>query len=125
MENVARILVGLIAAFMLVSGLGFWFHTDTMNKIFALSTLNDLGFASIRADFASFFLAIGLFAGIAAWKRDPHFAASAATLFILALIGRVISLGFEGKVAGGVPPMLLEASSAAILLWARQIWQTS
>lgn len=123
METLARGLVGIIAVIMLVYGLGFWFQTGMMNDRFALSTASDLGFASIRADFAAFFLAVALFAAYAAWKRDGQAALGAATLFILAFIGRSISLGFEGPVAGGVPPMIFEAGSAAILLWARGMWQ--
>lgn len=125
MEQVVRILVGLIALFMLVQGLGFWFRIDLMNGLFALSTLNDLGYASIRADFGGFFLGVALFSGYAAWHRDGHFALSAAILFIIAFVGRAISLGFEGPVTGGVPPMIFESVSAAVLLWARHIWQSA
>lgn len=124
MDTIARILVGLIAAFMLVQGFGFWFQIETMNGLFALSTLNDLGFASIRADFGGFFLAVGLFSAYAAWNRVGHWALAAALLFIIAIIGRTISLGFDGLVPGAIPPMIFEGVSAAILLWARNLWQT-
>jgi Domain of unknown function (DUF4345) len=123
MDTLVRILIGVIAAIMLVQGLGFWFRIDVMNGLFALSTLNDLGFASIRADFAGFFLAVGLFCAYAAWKRHRQSALGAAILFIIAFVGRVISLAFEGAVAGGIPPMAFESLSAAILLWARSSWQ--
>ena len=120
---VLRILVALIAVVMLVHGLGFWFRIDMMNGLFALATQNDLGFASIRADFGGFFLAVGLFSAYAAWRQDGQAALGAAMLFIIAFIGRVISLGFEGPVAGGVPPMMFEAVSAVILLLARGRWR--
>lgn len=122
MDMVLRCVIGLLAAFMLVYGLGFWFQTDMMNARFALATQNDLGFASIRADFASFFLSVGLFAGYAAWKRSSCAALAAATLLGLAFVGRAISLLFEGPVAGGVPPMTFEAVATAILLFARSRW---
>jgi len=125
MDTIARVLIGLIAAIMLVHGLRFWFQIDVMNGLFALSTVNDLGFASIRADFGSLFLSVGVFAAVAAWTRSRQAALGAATLFIIAFLGRVISLGFEGPVEGGFPPMIFEAGSAAILLWARSLWQTT
>lgn len=124
MDTGIRILIGLIASFMVVYGLGFWIFTDAMNQRFALATLNDLGFASIRADFAGFFLSVGVFSGIAAWRRCGTAALGAATLFIFAFLGRVISLFVEGPVTGGVQPMAFEAVSATILLWARHVWQT-
>lgn len=122
MKTLARTLIGLIAAIMLVQGLGFWFFTGTMNEMFALSTINDLGFASIRADFGGFFLAVGLFSTYAAWKENGCAALAAATLFIIAITGRFISLGMEGPVDGGVFPMIFEGTSAAILLWGRHLW---
>lgn len=125
MDNLARLLIALIAAMMIVYGLGFWFQIELMNEKFALSTRNDLGFASIRADFTGFFLAVGLFSAYAAWTRSRHWALAAAVMFIIAFIGRVISLGFEGPVTGGVPPMLFEAGAAAVLLWARSLWKSA
>ncbi len=123
MDTAARVVVGLIALIMLLYGLGFWFRTDAMNQQFALATRNDLGFASIRADVAGFFLSVGLFSAVAAWMRCGLAALGAATLFIFAFVGRTISLVVDGPVAGGVPPMVFEAVSATILLWARHLWQ--
>ena len=125
MKQLARALVGLIALIMLAHGWAFWFRIDAMNQLFALSTLNNLGFASIRADFGGFFLAVGLFSGYAAWKYQGQWALAAAILFLIALTGRFISLGLEGPVDGGLAPMLFEGTSAAILLWARSLWQRS
>lgn len=97
-----------------------------MTARFALATLNDLGFASIRADFAGFFLSVGVFSAVAAWKRSGSTALAAATLFLFALLGRgsLFSLVMDGPVTGGVPPMIFEAVSASLLLWARHLWQT-
>lgn len=124
MDTAVRILVALVAAMMIVYGLGFWFQIEMMSNKFALSTQNALGFASIRADFGGFFLAAGLFSAYAAWTRNGHWALAAACLFIIAFVGRVISLAFDGAVAGGVPPMIFEAGAAAVLLWARSLWRT-
>jgi len=124
MDTLARTLIGMIALIMLVYGLGFWFQIEAMNEKFALATLNDLGFASIRADFAGFFLSVGLFSAVAAWMRFGMAALAAATLFILAFLGRVLSLVMDGPVAGGIPPMVFESVSASILLWARYLWRS-
>lgn len=123
METLMRVLIGLIALMMSAYGLGFWFLTDTMNARFALATSNDLGFASIRADFAGFFFSVAVFSAVAAWKRSGEAALAAATLFLFAFVGRVLSLVMEGPVTGGVPPMTFEIVAASLLLWARHLWQ--
>jgi hypothetical protein len=122
MDMAARGLIGLIAAFFLINGLGFWFNQEAQNAMFALATANDLGKASIRADFGGFFLAVGIMSAMAAWKRCRWSAAGAALLLGLALVGRGVSLAMDGAVPGFAPPMIVEAVCVAILLWARKLW---
>ncbi len=119
---IARILVGLMAAFFFAMGLLFWFQLDNQAAGFAIAAVNDLGRASIRADFGSFFLSVGLFCGYASWKRCGAAALAAAVLFGLALLGRLLTIALEGTAPGAVPPMVVEAISVAILLWARRGW---
>ncbi len=120
---VQRILVGLLGLFFFVMGVQFWFALDTQAAQFQIAAVDVLGRASIRADFGSFFLSTGLFCGYAAWKQSGGAAAAAAALLGLALLGRGMTILLEGVAPGAVPPMVVEAVSVAILLWARGGWQ--
>ena len=119
---VARILVGLMAAFFLAMGLLFWFQIDAQTAQFQIKAAGVLGNASIRADFGAFFLSVGIFCGYASWKQSSGAAAAAALLLGLALLGRAMTLILEGSAPGAIPPMVVEAVSVAILLWARNGW---
>ena len=125
-DTVLKVLVGLIALFMAINGLGFWFALDTINPVYALSTTADLGRASIRADFGGFFLAVAAMAGYGLLNRSATAGAGAAVLFIPGLGGRVLTVLLDGGLpAGGGLPMMVEATSAAILLWARNAWSST
>ena len=81
MNIAARALVGLMGLFFLSMGLGFWFSLDDRAAQFAIEASSALGRASIRADFGSFFLTVGVLCGYASWKRCGVAAAGAALLF--------------------------------------------
>ena len=122
---IARILVGLMAAFFFAMGLLFWFQLDAQTAQFQIKAAGLLGNASIRADFGSFFLSVGIFCGYASWKKSGGAAAAAALLFGLALLGRGLTIILEGAAPGAIEPMVVEAVSVAILLWARSGWKTA
>ena len=61
----------------------------------------------------------------AAWKRFALAALAGAVLLYMALVGRVLSLWFDGLVDGGVPPMIFEFVVGSILLLAYNRWKTS
>ena len=119
---VARVLVGLMAAFYFLMGVLFWFQLDTQAANFAVDAVGELGRASIRADFGSFFLSIGIMCAYASWKQYGAAAGAAALLLGLALLGRFVTIILDGVAPGAVQPMVVEAVSVAILLWARKGW---
>lgn len=127
MTLAARILVGVMALFFGAMGLGFWLNLETQAAGFGLQAAVDaanlIGRASVRADFGSFFLTVGLLCAYAAWKRCGSAAVGAALLFGIALLGRLVSVILDGPAPGGTPPMLVEAVSVAVLLWARGVWK--
>ncbi len=119
---IARILVGLVAAFFLFFALGFWFQLDRVMPEFGLATTNILGRASIRADFGGFFWGVGLFSLMAAIRASRNYAFGAMVLLGFALAGRLLSLLFDGAAPGGTVPMVVEAACIAILAWSRRGW---
>lgn len=122
---ITRILVGLMALFFFFMGTQFWFALDAGAAQFHIEAVNALGRASIRADFGAFFFSFSLFCGYAAWKQCGAAALAAAVLFGLALAGRLVTILMEGAAPGAVPPMVIEAVSVAILLWARASWKNA
>lgn len=122
MTTMNRTLVGLIGAFMLTNGLGFWFALDLIAPLYNLSVADPLARAGIRADFGGFFFASGAFATYAAARSNPTAARAAAALFILAITGRFLSVAFDGAAPQGALPMLFEGISAAILLRSAHLW---
>ena len=125
MANVARVLAGLLAAFFIVMGLGFWFRLDQTIASFAVIPDGLLGRASIRADFGGLFFGVGLMSAMAAWRTSRTCALGALLLLAIALTGRLVSLAMDGAAPGGMMPMLVEAAGIAILAWARHVWRAA
>ena len=129
MNMAARVLVGIMALFFGAMGVGFWFSLESQAAGFGLQAAVDaanlIGRASVRADFGSFFLTVGVLCVYAAWKRCGSAAVGAALLFGIALLGRIVSVLLDGPAPGGFMPMGVEAVSVAILLWARSVWKTA
>lgn len=127
MTMVARVLVGIMALFFGAMGAGFWLNLETQAATFglqgAVEASNLIGRVSVRADFGSFFLTIGILCAYAVWKRSGSAAVGAALLFGIALLGRLVSVALDGPAPGGTPPMVIEAVSVAILLWAPSVWK--
>jgi hypothetical protein len=94
MNMVARVLVGIMALFFGAMGAGFWLNLETQAAGFglqgAVEASNLIGRMSVRADFGSFFLTIGILCGYAVWKRSGSAAVGAALLFGIALLGRIV-----------------------------------
>lgn len=122
MNNLSRSLVGMIAASMLVFGLGFWFAFDSITPLFAFTADNPLARAGIRGDIGGLFLILSGLTAYAAVNQSVPAARFAAIMFIVALSGRIMTVLLEGAVPGGLAPMLVEATSAALLLWASYVW---
>lgn len=122
MTMIPRLLVALIAAFFLINALGFWFTIDRMTPLFAIQTDNLLGRASIRADFGGFFFGVGFMSAMAAWRMSRTYAYGAMLLLGFALVGRLLSILFDGPAPGGTLPMIVEAVCIAVLAWARSVW---
>lgn len=124
MKLTTRVLVAGIALFMLTNGLGFWFAYDQISPLYQLALDNPLARAGVRADIGGFFLVVAALTSYAAAKRNPQAALIAAGMFLVAVTGRLISVVFDGAAPQGTLPMLVEATSATILLWSSHVWST-
>lgn len=74
-----------------------------------------MGAANMRADIGGLFLAIGLFALIAALRRDTNWLLATWLLPALALLGRFVSAANDGLSPRTIEPILFEIVVLAIL----------
>lgn len=115
-----RVIVGAIAIFNILIGLGFLIDPAGSALKFFLAPLGTQGMASLRADFTAFFLVAGGFALAGAVRRSAALLLVPVALFGVAIFGRAISLLADGAPATAFPPMAAEAVMIALLLLARR-----
>lgn len=118
MRIVYQALVGLIAAFNLMIGLGFLFRPAELAVKFHLDPLPPEGLATLRADFTGFFVGASLFAMAGAWLARSDLLRVPAVMLALALFGRCISSLADGVGADTVLPMAVEVVMVAVLILA-------
>ena len=111
----SRALVALIGLLSLLSVFQHWFAVETLVDARGIQTIGAIGAANIRADIGGLFLAIGVFAFIAAWKRSTTWLLATWLLPALALLGRFVSLGIDGISPRVIEPMVIEAIVLTIL----------
>ena len=72
----SRILVAIIGLLSLISVYQHWFDVASLADARGIETVGAIGAANIRADVGGLFLAIALFAFVAAWKRSSTWLAA-------------------------------------------------
>lgn len=88
---------------------------------FGLSATGNTGLATLRADMFAFFGIAGLTMIIGAWQRNGDVLLVPAVLFMLALLGRIVSAFADGPGDGMWLAMAVETVSAVILLIASRV----
>lgn len=111
----SRVLVAMIGLLSLVSVYQHWFDIGSLVEARGIETVGAIGAANIRADIGGLFLAIGVFALIAAWKRSSSWLAATWLLPALALTGRFVSLTIDGSSPRVIEPMIVEAVVLTLL----------
>lgn len=123
MAVVMRLLVGLIGLLSVVSAAQHWFNTGAVMAERGIAAASAMGRANIRADIGGIFLAIGVFAIIAAIRQSRDCMAGALILVASALTGRLISLAIDGMAAGFTEPIIIETAVIAIFAAAWRVWR--
>lgn len=111
----SRALVALIGLLSLLSVFQHWFAVETLAEARGIEVAGAIGSANIRADIGGLFLAIAVFAFIAAGKRSATWLLATWLLPALALLGRLVSLGIDGNAPRVIEPILVEAIVLTIL----------
>ncbi len=115
-----RIVIGGVAVFNILIGLGFLIDPAGSALRFFLAPLGTQGMASLRADFTAFFIVGGGFTLYAAWRGIAAPLLVPLALLGIALFGRVVSLIADGTAPTAYPPMVVEAVMIVLLLLARR-----
>jgi hypothetical protein len=117
MTWVARILVGLVAAFFLVWGLRFYFSPDAMAAEFSIAPSGVPGVSTVRGDLGGMFIGVGLLAASGLRRGSHRLLYSAATIIGAVAFGRVVGFAFEGTPVTTIVPFVAELVFVAILLF--------
>ncbi|MGF1454953.1 MAG: hypothetical protein ACFB6R_06195 [Alphaproteobacteria bacterium] len=119
LQLILRVLVGVLGLLGLALAARFWMDPMTAAEGLGLSSLNDLGTATLRADLGAFFGTTGLFCLAAALLNRAALMSAPIALFGLALAGRTYSLLMFGPAEGGMPPMIVEGVTLAFFALGR------
>lgn len=115
MVLVSRLLVALIGLLSLFSVYQHWFDVASLANARGIEAVGTTGNANIRADIGGLFLAISVFAFVAAWKRSTTWLAATWLLPALALLGRLVSLALDGGSSRVYEPIVVEAIILSLL----------
>lgn len=121
LQTILRGLVGLLALFGLLMAIRFWIDPVGPGAQLGVQAINDLGFSTLRADFAAFFAVGALFALAAAWKNDGDLVLPPLGMFALALIARLATGLTHGFSEAVIPPIAIEAVFSALLFAAWRV----
>lgn len=115
MARLMRGLTGLVGVLGILIMLRLWMAPVEVASQLGLMGTGPLGIASLRADIAGFFGAVGIFALMGTIRNDRIWLLTPLLLIGLALLGRFITLGQLGPHATMVPPMVAEAGLLLVL----------
>jgi hypothetical protein len=111
----ARICVALAGLFSLAMGATAFLSPEQLGQTLGVGALTPLGLNSMRADFGSLFLASAIACGLALFARKPDWLLGAMTLYLIAVIGRVIGVAIDGAPADVAQPIIIELVLVAFL----------
>jgi hypothetical protein len=107
--------------FFVILGVGFLLDPAGSGGDFGLTARSAHGLATIRADITAFFVVAGGCMIWGGWARKGDPLLVTAALMLLALLGRVVGLSLDGPYEGYWPPMVVEAVSAVLALFASRV----
>lgn len=112
---VARIGVVLAGLFSLAMGAMAFLDPTQLGAALGINAATPLGLNSIRADLGAFFLASAIACGLALFTRRPNVLWGAMTLYLIAVIGRILGVAIDGAPAGVAQPIIIELVIVAML----------
>ena len=125
MRLLARLLVALVGLASLLGTFQHWLMLGTVANTRGFAAVDAMGRANLRADVGGIFLAIGLFALIAAWQQSARWALTAMLVVCCTLSGRFVSIALDGigQQHGDLLPFFVEGTTLAILGFGWSMWR--
>jgi hypothetical protein len=119
----SRIWVSLIGILSILSVFPHWFRLDGLVAERGVQAIGLIGRANVRADMGGIFLAIGLLALMASYKRNTSLLAATILVPACALVGRCVSIAIDGYESRVLEPIIVEIVVLMLLGFAYRIWK--
>ena len=110
-----RILVGVLGLLSVAMAARIWVDPSAAAAQMGLLVNGPLGQATLRADVAGLFAAIGGLSVFGALKGDGRWLLAPLCLVVAALAGRLLNLALAGFTVEQAPPILIEVLIVLIL----------
>ncbi|WP_427964448.1 DUF4345 family protein [Altererythrobacter sp.] len=121
MVLVLRALLFVGGLFFVLMGVSFLLDPAGYGAAFGLASKGAHGLATIRADMTAFFVVAGGCMIWGGWARNGDPLLVSAALMTIALLGRFLGLAQDGTYEGWLQPMVIEAVTAGVALYASRI----
>ena len=122
MQRPAQIVLGIVAAILLVLGLRLMFFPDAAQSILALSPDNDFGRSNLRA-MAPPMLMLGIIGGIGAAKSSFAYTLAVPLYFLMLIITRIVTLVVDGSDPGVIRALVLAVVFFAVTEFSVQVFK--
>ena len=116
MKTVLRILLGLLALFFFVMGAQFLLSPVSTAAQFGLEALDLSGMSSLRSFNAGLFLGLGLLLGLRIFRVELSGFLTIALFEATIVVGRLVSMVFDGSSAQLWLAVAIEVTAVAALL---------
>ena len=120
MRILMRGLIGLLGLLGLLLAARFWMDPVKVGGMLGLQPLGLLGLATIRADVAGFFAAVGLVSLAAALRQDRRLLTAPLLMVALAISGRLLTAALGGLPQATIGPIVIEAVLLVVLAFGRR-----
>lgn len=121
----SRIWVSLIGLLSLLSVIPHWFRVENLVAERGVQAIGLIGRANVRTDMGGIFLAIGLLALFASYRRNPKWLAATLLVPACALVGRFASIALDGFDSHVLAPIIVEIVVLTLTGFAYCIWKKS
>jgi hypothetical protein len=119
----SRIWVSIIGLLSILTVLPHWFRVEGLVDERGVQALGLIGRANVRADMGGMFLAIGILALIASYKRSTSWLLATIIVVASALLGRFVSIGLDGYEQRVLEPIVVEVIVLTLLAVAYRLWK--
>lgn len=118
MQIALKIVLTLLGLLFLYMGAGFLFNPAQAGADFGIGAAGSHGLTSIRADLTAFFVVAGGATLMGVWAERKEYLHVTVALMGIAFVARAISAAQFGTFEGWVVPIVVEAVTVVLALFA-------